>query len=89
MQSVLGADETLRSLAFQHGILGIRSPSEPWSDDVLGVPRKPLDTDTVSRIVAALQRCGAVTSEQASMLERDFAIEQTRRRRGLSSESGS
>jgi hypothetical protein len=74
----LGIDETIRSLAFQHGILGVRQASDPWADDLLGVPRKPLDTDTVCKILAALQKRGAVTFEQASKLERDFAAQQSR-----------
>ncbi|MBZ5763713.1 hypothetical protein LAV84_30145 [Rhizobium sp. VS19-DR104.2] len=81
MQNILGADETIRSLAFQHGILGVRSPLEPWSNDILGIPRRPLDIDMVSRILAALQRRGAVTVEQASALEAAFMSEQLRRRR--------
>lgn len=73
MRYALGIEETIRSLAFQHGILGVRSPANPWADDLLGVPRKPLDADTVSKILTALQNQGSVTFEQASVLEKDFS----------------
>ncbi|WP_404406860.1 hypothetical protein [Pelagibacterium halotolerans] len=73
------AEERIRSLAKQHGIVASRTRLDDWADDVTRLAGDDVNFDEVQELIVALRKAGVVDGVELTRLHSRYLDERSSR----------